>query len=79
MMQSRQETWWAPASASHSHFWLASDQTHFPPFVSTTSFESKVEDELAAPELELDCWEEPDEGPEDPLEPDEPDEKEDPW
>jgi len=47
--------WWAPASASHSHFWLASDQTHFPPFVSTTSFESKVEDELAAPELELDC------------------------
>ena len=45
----------APASASHSHFWLTSDQTHFPPFVSTTSFESNVLEELAAPELELDC------------------------
>ena len=50
-----EQTCLAPASASHSHFWLTSDQTHLPPFVSTTSFESNVLDELAAPELELDC------------------------
>ena len=61
LVQSDEPESWTAASASHSHFWLTSDQTHLPPFVSTTSFESKVLDELAAPELELDCSEDPDE------------------
>lgn len=50
------EVWEVPPdSASHSHFWLASDHTHFPPVVSTTSLaSSSLLEELAAPD---DPWE----------------------